>query len=134
MAEPTPCTGCPLGSACERWGRTVNADVRAWCEAGDPQGVLQRARDRKATRKMPPLAERAGNALWAAGRVVKAAACGKALAVAADVLAARKAACAGCPKDEDGWCGACGCNLAAKQRLATEVCPLGRWPTSAALL
>lgn len=28
-------------------------------------------------------------------------------------------------------CGKCGCVLAAKARMATEVCPLGKWPIAA---
>ena len=46
-----------------------------------------------------------------------------------EVLRAREEACRGCPKLEPGivWvarrCGICGCFMAAKLRLAKEVCP-----------
>lgn len=45
-----------------------------------------------------------------------------------ETVAARLAACAGCDARKDGRCTACGCVLAAKARLSTEECPLGRWP------
>lgn len=45
------------------------------------------------------------------------------------------AICAGCDKYQPGAlpvadkCGQCGCFLSAKARMATEACPLGKWPT-----
>lgn len=40
---PEPCSGCPLGAVCGRWQRRVTAEVREWCAAGDPDGMLARA-------------------------------------------------------------------------------------------
>jgi hypothetical protein len=42
-------------------------------------------------------------------------------------LAHRRATCAACDQMRDGRCNLCGCLLAAKQRLAGERCPIGKW-------
>lgn len=35
-----------------------------------------------------------------------------------------------CPEYKAGFlCGACGCIVAAKLRIKSEVCPRGKWPT-----
>jgi hypothetical protein len=46
-------------------------------------------------------------------------------------LEARRATCATCEHLQDGRCGLCGCLLAAKQRLAGERCPAGKWQATA---
>jgi hypothetical protein len=47
MGGSESCGGCAVGSVCGRWSRTVDANVREWCEAGDPDGVLRRAAEKR---------------------------------------------------------------------------------------
>jgi len=35
--------------------------------------------------------------------------------------------CGECPKAKAGFCKECGCMLAAKTRVKSEKCPLGKW-------
>jgi len=46
-------------------------------------------------------------------------------------LAECNAICQACPEYQPllNRCGKCGCFLSAKARMATETCPLGKWPT-----
>lgn len=93
----------------------------------------------------------ARNAAGAVGRAIGAAIRGETVLAPQDVLQARLAVCrdgVGLPADQvrDGHCdryepakdrcAACGCGLGAgpgglpgKASLATERCPLGRWPS-----
>ena len=83
----------------------------------------------------PSLPQMAQHALAAAGRVVQAVAAGKPVLVSAEVNAERAKVCAGCPlwdaqaRGGLGKCNhrKCGCT-ALKAGLATERCPLHKWP------
>jgi len=50
-----------------------------------------------------------------------------------EALATREATCRACPEwdatalNNTGRCRKCGCSTWAKLRMATEVCPLGKW-------
>lgn len=77
---------------------------------------------------MPSLAKRTITAARAATRVAKTVITKDNLFVSLEILNQRKAACSTCDREQAGWCGKCGCALSAKQRLATETCPLDRWP------
>ncbi len=48
-----------------------------------------------------------------------------------DTIASRKATCDACQKQGRTLgletCGVCGCSLAAKRRIKSEACPLGKW-------
>jgi hypothetical protein len=50
-----------------------------------------------------------------------------------DILASREATCRACPEwdaealNKTGRCRKCGCSTWAKLRMATEVCPIGKW-------
>jgi hypothetical protein len=73
------------------------------------------------------LLEMAANAATAAGRF--AASGGE--TVHSDVFAARMAQCRACPMHDAtlNRCNDCGCFLALKAWLPSEICRLGRWPT-----
>ena len=76
----------------------------------------------------PPLARQAASLAGAVGRVVIAAARGEPIRVPADVLASRRATCAGCEHHDHATdrCRMCGCS-GLKLELATETCPIGLW-------
>ncbi len=44
-----------------------------------------------------------------------------------DVVEARLAVCKACDKLKDGRCEGCGCFVASKAALLSQVCPLGKW-------
>lgn len=67
------------------------------------------------------------NAATAATRLARAVAQGQETEVNPLVRDGRRALCEECPRREAQFCGLCGCWLAAKVRLATENCPLGKW-------
>jgi hypothetical protein len=68
---------------------------------------------------MPSLQQQAENFLAAVKRAFP-------LKIAEDIVH-REAACAECVYRKGLRCTACGCILAAKQKLATEHCPIGAW-------
>lgn len=119
---------CPLASYCETHQRQMTARQHAQCR--DEPGMFAAFH---ATPR-PSLGARAKTFAAAAKRATRA--CGGRVLVSAEIRRQRQEACTGCPKEETDallglkWCGVCGCALGAKQRLATETCPLGRWPTS----
>lgn len=43
-------------------------------------------------------------------------------------LKERLAVCTLCPLRRDARCSACGCNIEAKAAMATQDCPMGKWP------
>jgi hypothetical protein len=43
------------------------------------------------------------------------------------VVEFRLSVCQACPHHDDGKCGACGCWLGAKTKIAGEACPIGSW-------
>lgn len=65
--------------------------------------------------------------LSAFSRAVIAAAKANRRMVDAGTLATRKAICGDCEHHSGSRCTLCGCNLSAKQRLATESCPAKKW-------
>lgn len=79
---------------------------------------------------LPPVSTQIANAGHALLRVGKALFSGKPLERSEAQKEACLAVCAGCDKWEPqaGRCLECGCFTALKSRLATEQCPLGRWP------
>jgi hypothetical protein len=86
---------------------------------------------------LPSLGRQVAGLAGAAVRVVAAAVQGEAVQVAPEVYDARLAICRGdsgrppCDRyrASDGRCSECGCYLpGAKAMMATEDCPLGRWP------
>ena len=78
---------------------------------------------------------RIANAALAAGRVVKAAVTGQSVMVSDATKQARLKICDGCPEFKPNpsdrkfdYCGKCGCFTKIKAALATEKCPLSKWP------
>lgn len=65
----------------------------------------------------------------AAASALGAAVRGEAVVSTPEQVAARRAECDACPHfvAETERCLACGCFIAAKIRLSTERCPVGRW-------
>lgn len=116
---------CPLAGFCATHGREMNAKQWEQCRSDD------RFFDGFQSRTRPSWLKRAGNATKAAGRVVKAVGCRRKVMADAAVTATRKAVCDACPeRGPSNVCKECGCALRAKQRLLTESCPLGKWPTA----
>ena len=74
--------------------------------------------------EMPSITRMAGNALAAAGRVVKAVATGEQVRVSPNERDRRWALCLACPNLVNDRCKLCGCHFLAKIELATERCPL----------
>ncbi len=79
---------------------------------------------------LPPLTEQIANASHALLRAGKALLTGRPLQRSQAQQEACLAVCAACDRwdDQAGRCLECGCYMALKSRLATEQCPLGRWP------
>ena len=69
----------------------------------------------------------AGNAIAAAGRVVKAVATGEQVRVSPEERDRRWGLCMTCPNLVNDRCKLCGCHFRAKIELATERCPIGKW-------
>ena len=79
----------------------------------------------------PSSGQRIANVSKAAGRVVRAAVNGERIRAPREVVEARRVICRECPeRDKNDVCRECGCALAAKRRLLTEDCPLGKWPVA----
>lgn len=94
-------------------------------------------------KRMPGLAEQAGNVVKAAGRVAAAMAQGEPVQATPETVARRMRACLACeraisrpsrinPGKIYHRCAECGCWLDgegpfSKAKLATETCPLGKW-------
>lgn len=79
------------------------------------------------TTHTPDIIEQAGNALRAAGRIIKAVVGGKKVRVSKDEQQRRLTICQGCDRFVNGKCLDCGCVGRWKSWLATERCPLGKW-------
>jgi hypothetical protein len=98
---------------------------------GITRGIYKRTPDG------PTPVDQLANASKAAARVVSAFVSNKPILVSDEVQAARLAVCRGCSYWREsgnlgfGKCthGKCGCTR-LKHRLATENCPLGKWPDS----
>lgn len=114
---------CPLAGYCETHKREMSKRQHEQCK--NVPGMFEAF---AALPPMPSIAQRMVSVTKAASRVVKSAATGNKPFVSFEVLEKRKSACSTCDREQAGWCGKCGCALGAKQRLATETCPLGRWP------
>jgi hypothetical protein len=79
--------------------------------------------------ELPPLAVQAANLAGAVARAATAAVTGAPVLADEATAAARLAVCGPCDqRTEGGRCAGCGCWIVAKTRIATETCPLGRWP------
>lgn len=78
----------------------------------------------------PSAAKVAGNAAKAAGRAIGAFLTGKPVLVETDVRNARLTVCHSCDRfdPKKNRCSECGCYVNGKTKLATERCPLGKWP------
>lgn len=127
MNKPN-CEHCPCPDIC--------LARAAWCEKLEADPADERFRRHIVGRSRveagyPPTLDQVGNALAAAGRVLKAAVCGAPIRVDAEEQARRLAICEACPEydPEQKRCRKCGCVSALKRRLATEHCPLDppRW-------
>ena len=83
------------------------------------------------TYRPPSLLARVAHATQAAARAASAIARRQPLLVAEPERQARLAICQSCDQRRNGWCrhARCGCALTLKARLATESCPLSKWPT-----
>ena len=77
----------------------------------------------------PPIVEQAGNVMGAIGRVVGAVARGHAVRVDQAERDRRMGVCLVCPHFDgpSNRCRKCGCTLAVKPWMKTEVCPIGSW-------
>ncbi len=105
------------------FGRTDEKIRQAAIElASMPNAAAQQPRE------FPPLMTQAGNAIAAAGRVVKAIAHRRAVKVAPEVYQERLEICHGCEHHNRacGRCRKCGCAI-LKLWVATERCPIGKW-------
>lgn len=81
--------------------------------------------------ELPSALEMATNAAAAVARTVANIAAGRAVGVSDDVYDKRVATCKACDqfRHSDGRCAACGCwIILAKAKLASEPCPLSKWP------
>lgn len=77
----------------------------------------------------PPITTQLLNVGAAAARVVTASLTGQPVYASEEIAAARLAVCEPCDQRlGDGRCAGCGCWIKAKASLATEDCPLGKWP------
>ncbi len=110
------------------------ARLRHLCDDANPNGA-QRDKYRDLVIKLatgqsvfPPLHQQAANLASAVVRAAGAAVHHQPVFVTRDQHAARDAACQACPSLVDGRCVECGCGYAAKILLATEDCPLDKWP------
>lgn len=99
----------------------------ASCPVGKWKEVGWRNRNRPAP-EMPPLAEQAANAASALVRVTKATIRREPVRADLVVIQARQAICEACPELVKGKCAKCGCFYKIKILLATEQCPIGKWP------
>jgi hypothetical protein len=111
---------------------------RQLCDDSHPQRELWQARMlRDAGAEVPPAqypsaGRMAINLARAAGRIVTAAVQGEPIRVPAEVLEQRRSICLPCEANglrESGGikCTRCGCS-GIKLTLATEECPVGKWP------
>lgn len=106
------------------------AYIRQWVADGrlpsDALDLLATARKHSG----PSVARRIANATEAAGRVAMAAVKAEPIKASPEIIAARNAVCEACPSRDGQWCQErkCGCFLPLKSTLATETCPLGKWP------
>lgn len=106
-----------------------------YAEAGWEHHATVLARKLRGEPPLPSLAEQARHAARAAGRASVAALTRRPLRVPEPVRAARLAACRACDRyrpsdDRCGGAGGCGCFVPIKAHLATEKCPLARWPAA----
>ncbi len=69
-----------------------------------------------------------GNATAAAWRALGAVVTGAEVIVEPATEAQRIKACIACDRLKHKRCEECGCFVALKSKLATESCPLSRWP------
>lgn len=81
---------------------------------------------------LPGLARQAANLAAAAGKVAGAVVALKPVMRSSEAVADCLAICGDCPayRQTDGRCAECGCFVAIKAGLASEECPLGKWPLS----
>ena len=89
-------------------------------------GLRQKIRERN--RAMPPAREQLASAGNAAAQAARAFACGEQITASAETIAKRKAICEKCENWTGSRCTICGCWTTLKIRLATEACPVGKWP------
>ncbi len=93
----------------------------------------------KPTTAMPCCPPVVKNGLKAAGRALKALATGEQVLISKEETSARLKVCVACDRFRQATrvtgprCEECGCFVKVKARLATERCPLGKWPGDDAL-
>ncbi len=77
----------------------------------------------------PPISTQLRTAASAAGRAVTAAVTGQPVRVSVEERDRRQAICHACDEFDpaENRCRRCGCSLAVKPWLKTEVCPIGKW-------
>jgi hypothetical protein len=75
----------------------------------------------------PPLIAQAGNAARAVGRLTSALVRRQRIWAEQSEYEQRQAICANCEFLDSDRCKKCGCFVAAKARLKTESCPIGKW-------
>jgi hypothetical protein len=90
--------------------------------------VSRRAKTALTSRTYPPLAQQATNFAGAMSRAFVAAVTGEQVLCTPEQRAEREAICEPCEKLVNGKCILCGCPYRKKLALATEDCPLGKWP------
>lgn len=78
----------------------------------------------------PPIAQRAANLFRSMAKAGVALATGGQVQATEQVFEARMQACDPCDQRNKDWCNACGCWLLLKGAVATEECPLGKWPAN----
>lgn len=113
--------------------RTRHERYRALCADAHPDHaayrrlVIELATGTPA--EYPPLITQASSVVGAIGRAAAAILAGEPVLAPRDVVRARQALCLICPEYDAcaARCRLCGCRTAAKQQLATELCPIGRW-------
>jgi hypothetical protein len=132
------CPNCPIAE-----GYCRGFEVRRFCTLLDPTGPKYRPEYKSAVieqtaqfdpgvkREYPSYAQQAANFAGAMGRAVVAAVTGNQVMCTPEQRAEREVICQGCDKLIDGRCVLCGCPYLKKLALATEDCPLRKWPVIA---
>ena len=114
-----PAASCPL----ERWGAvTAEAPARPRVAAGDGGEALPG----KASQGCGGCAK-TGLAKIAHGAAGLAKAAIGLERASDEAIGDRTRLCHACDKYRHGFCGQCGCLIAAKVRVGSEACPVGKW-------
>lgn len=113
---------CPVRATIDHTDPAACCPVEKWVDAG------WRQRQAGPRAPMPPVKTQLAHAAGALRRAAQAVVKREPLLATAAEAEARREICASCPDLVNGRCARCGCFYKAKIKLATERCPLGKWP------